>query len=130
MRDILAWTHFSLASTYNSNARIYCHYWLHKIEFPLLWPILINKYLNDINTSWMFQNPEYDASASVSSPSNTTPTTENRLHRYLNDTHPSTPEHAGDRLSFLLNNEVGRVTTRNTWWLLCYNFIVHTSHCY
>ena len=62
----------------------------------------------------MFQNPEYDASASVSSPSNTTPTTENRLHRYLNDTHPSTPEHAGDRLSFLLNDEVGRVTTRNT----------------
>ena len=63
-----------------------------KIEFPLLWPILITKYniFNQINTFWMFQNQEndisYDPSASVSSPSNTTPTTENRLHRYLNDT--------------------------------------------
>ena len=81
----------------------------------------------------MFQNPEnetsYDPSESVFSPSNTTPMAENRVYRYLNDTHHSTPDHAEDRLSFLLNDEVGRVTTRNTW-LLCYDFVVHTSHCY
>ena len=52
----------------------------------------------------MFQNPEndtsYDPSASVSSPSN------NSYNRYLNDTHPSTPGHAGDRLS-LTKAEMG-----------------------
>ena len=41
------------------------------------------------------RDTSYDPSASVSSPLNT-----------LNDTHPSTPEHAGDRLS-LTNAEMG-----------------------
>ena len=67
----------------------------------------------------MFQNLKndtpYDEFDSVSSSSNSTPTSpEIGLHINLNDRQSTTPEHPEDQSSFPPNDEVGKSTTRNT----------------